>query len=135
MVNVRSGYSLDRVLAMTVTAVQGDWSDFHHRALERVSRVPGVEQAAFVWGTPLTGNDWPGMVEIEGHPVTKPTDRFALPLRAVTSGYFALFRLPIVDGRDVRLTDDRKSPAVAVVNQAFADRYFTGTTPSVRSSG
>ena len=58
--NVQSGYSLDRVLTMTVTAVQGDWSDFHHRALERVSRVPGVQQAAFVWGTPLTGNDWPG---------------------------------------------------------------------------
>lgn len=124
--NVRSGYSLDRVLTMTVTAVQGDWSDFHHRALERVARIPGVQQAAFVWGTPLTGNDWPATVEIEGHPVTKPSDRFALPLRAVTSGYFALLGLPIVDGRDVRSTDDNHNPAVAVVNQAFADRYFAG---------
>jgi len=125
--NVRSGYSLDRVLTMTVTAVQGDWSDFHHRALERVSRVPGVQQAAFVWGTPLTGNDWPAMVEVEGHPVTKPNDRFALPLRAVTPGYFALLGLPVADGRDVRSTDDHGAPAVAVVNQAFADRYFAGT--------
>jgi putative ABC transport system permease protein len=49
-----------------VTSVQGDWSDFHQRALERVSRVPGVQRAAFVWGTPLTGNDWPAMVAIEG---------------------------------------------------------------------
>jgi putative ABC transport system permease protein len=125
--NVRSGYSLDRVLTMTVTAVQGDWSDFHHRALERVSRVPGVQQAAFVWGTPLTGNDWPAMVEIEGHQVTKPSDRFALPLRSVTPGYFALLGLPIADGRDFRSTDDNHgAPAVAVVNQAFADRYFAG---------
>jgi len=125
--NVQTGYSLDRVLAMTVTAVQGDWSDFHHRALERVSQVPGVQRAAFAWGTPLTGNDWPGLLEIEGHPVTKPADRIAVPLRAVTPGYFALLGLKLVDGRDVRDTDDRKAPPVAVVNQALADRYFAGT--------
>ena len=59
---------LDRVLAMTVTAVQGDWSDFHHRALERVSHVPGVQRAAFAWGTPLTGNDWPGLWRSKGIP-------------------------------------------------------------------
>ena len=126
--NVRSGYSLDHVLTMTVTAVQGNWLDFHQRALERVSRVPGVQQAAFVWGTPLTGNDWPALVEIEGHPVAKPGDRFALPLRAVTTGYFALLGLPIAEGRDVRSTDTRDAPEVAVVNQSFADRYFAGTS-------
>jgi putative ABC transport system permease protein len=125
--NVQAGYSLDRVLAMTVTAVQGDWSDFHHRALERVSRVPGVQRAAFAWGTPLTGNDWPGLIEIEGHPGLKPSDRIALPLRSVTPGYFDLLGLKLVEGRDVRDTDDRKAPAVAVVNQALADRYFAGT--------
>jgi putative ABC transport system permease protein len=125
--NVRTGYSMDRVLTMTVTAVQGDWSDFHQRALERVSRVPGVQQAAFAWGTPLTGNDWPGMVELEGHPIAKPADRFALPLRSVTPGYFALLRLTIADGRDFRSTDNRSAPPVAVVNQTLADRYFAGT--------
>ena len=123
--NVRSGYVMDRVLTMTVTAVQGDWSDFHQRALERVAHVPGVQKAAFAWGTPLTGNDWPSTVEIEGHPVTKPSDRFALPLRAVTPGYFTLLGLPILDGRDVRDSDTNGAPAVAVVNQAFAERYFT----------
>jgi putative ABC transport system permease protein len=126
--NVKSGYSIDRVLTMTVTAVQGDWADFHRRALERVSRVPGVQQAAFAWGTPLTGNDWPGLLEIEGHPVARPSDRIAVPLRSVTPGYFALLGLPIEDGRDVRSTDDRQAPGVAIVNRAFAERYFAGTT-------
>ena len=125
---VPTGYSLDHVLTMTVTAVQGNWSDFHQRALERVSRVPGVQQAAFAWGTPLTGNDWPGIVEIEDHPVAQASDRFALPLRSVTPGYFALLGLAIADGRDFRASDTRGAPAVAVVNQAFADRYFAGTT-------
>jgi putative ABC transport system permease protein len=127
--NVRAGYATDHVLAMTVTAVQGDWSDFHLRALERVSAVPGVQQAAFAWGVPLTGNNWPGMIEAEGHPVTKPTDLLSLPLRAVTPGYFTLLGQTITDGRDFRSTDIRKAPPVAVVNQRFADRYFPSAAP------
>ena len=57
---VQSGYNTGRILTMSVTAVQGDWADFHRRALERVSALPGVQYAAFAWGVPLTGNNWPG---------------------------------------------------------------------------
>jgi putative ABC transport system permease protein len=112
-----------------VTSVQGDWADFHHRALERVMAVPGVQKAAFVWGTPLTGNDWPSSLEIEDHPVTTPRDRISQSLRSVTPGYFDLMGVPIVDGRDFRDSDKQKEPRVAIVNQAFADKYFPGSRP------
>ena len=114
---------------MSVTAVHGQWEDFHHRALERVSALPGVEQAAFAWGVPLTGNNWPGFLEIEGQPApAKESDRIAIPLRSATEGYFQLLRVPLIEGRDIRSSDDRKAPAVAVVNKAFADRYFPGSS-------
>jgi putative ABC transport system permease protein len=122
---VRSGYNVEHILTMTVTTVQGDPLDFHRRALERVARISGVQSAAFAWGTPLTGNNWPGNVEIEGQPpAIKASDRISAPLRSVTPGYFQLFGLAITDGRDFRSTDTRKAPSVAVVNQALADRYF-----------
>jgi putative ABC transport system permease protein len=127
--NVRSGYTTSHILTMTVTAVQGDWSDFHLRALQRVSTLPGVQQAAFAWGVPLTGNNWPGTIEIEGRPVTKPSDRLSLPLRAVTPGYFTLLGLAIADGRDFRSSDTRNAPAVAVVNQRLVDRYLFPANP------
>ena len=126
---VTSGYSFDHTLSMTVTAVQGEWMGFHTRALERVSALPGVQHAAFAWGVPLTGNNWPGAVELEGQPpAAKATDRLTVPLRAVTQGYFALLGLAVVDGRDFRATDVREAPRVAIVNQSLADRYFHGTT-------
>jgi putative ABC transport system permease protein len=126
---VASGYSFDHILSMTVTAVQGEWMGFHTRALERVSALPGVQHAAFAWGVPLTGNNWPGAVELEGQPpAAKAADRLALPLRAVTQGYFALLGLTIAEGRDFRPTDAREAPRVAIVNQSLADRYFQGTT-------
>ena len=127
---VQSGYNTSRVLTMSVTAVQGNWADFHHRALERVSALPGVESAAFAWGVPLTGNNWQSAIEIEGQPApTKASDRTIFPLRAVTPGYFALLRMSILDGRDFRDTDTQNAPGVAIVNRALADRYFPQVNP------
>ncbi len=123
--NVQSGYKTGHILTMTVTAVQGDMDGFHRRALERVSALPGVQRAAFAWGVPLTGNNWPATVEIEGQPpALKESDKIAVPLRSITTGYFELLGLKMVDGRDFRGTDDGKAPNVTIVNKALADRYF-----------
>ena len=123
---VESGYSTGHILTMSVTAVQRDkWEDFHRRALERVATLPGVQAVAFAWGVPLTGNSWPATLEIEGQPAaTKDSDRIALPMRAVTPGYFKLLGQTITDGRDFRSTDSGKGTMVAIVNQALVDRYF-----------
>jgi putative ABC transport system permease protein len=130
LARVDSGYNTGQILNMTVTAVQGDWNAFHTRALERVSALPGVEGAAFAWGVPLTGNNWPGTFEFEGQPVVaRPSDAAALPVRSVTPGYFNILRMAITEGRDFRDSDGRNAPSVAIVNRALADRYFPGRSP------
>jgi len=76
---------------MSVTAVQGDWVGFHRRALERVIGASRREVRAFAWGVPLTGNNWPATLEIEGQPAaSKASDQISLPLRSVTQDYFKL---------------------------------------------
>jgi putative ABC transport system permease protein len=123
------GYNVEQVVTMTVTAVQGDWNNFHTLALERVAALSGVTRAAFAWGVPLTGNNWPGRVEIEGQPpVARPSDAVALPVRSVTPGYFDILGIRLVEGRDFRSSDANKAARVAIVNRAFADRYFAGTS-------
>ena len=88
LTHVQAGYDISHILSMTVTAVQGDWIAFHQRALGRVAAVPGVQYAAFAWGVPLTGNNWPAPTEIEGQPVSaKASDRVRLPFRAVTPDF------------------------------------------------
>jgi putative ABC transport system permease protein len=127
---VQSGYGTSHILTATVTAVNGDWFRFHLMALERVAAIPGVEKVAFAWGVPLTGNNWPGQVEIEGQPaLSNASDRIAIPLRAVTPGYFELIGQTISEGRDFRSSDVRNAPGVGVVNQAFMDRYFPHANP------
>jgi putative ABC transport system permease protein len=122
---VQAGYDTSHILSMTVTAVQGDGIAFHRRALDRVAAVPGVEYAAFAWGVPLTGNNWPVPTEIEGQPVpTKDSDRLRLPFRSVTPDFFQLMGFKLIEGRGFRATDTGDHTDVAVVNQAFVDRYF-----------
>jgi putative ABC transport system permease protein len=124
---VPSGFSTSRILTMSVTDVQShaSWAPFHKQALERVAAIPGVQYAAFAWGVPLTGNNWPASMDIEGQPpAAKDSDMIALPLRAATPDYFKLMGLALVDGREFRSTDDEKAPTVAIVNQAFTRRYF-----------
>ncbi len=129
---VPSGYNTKRILTMSVTDVQSwsNWGSFHRHALERVAAIPGVQYAAFAWGVPLTGNNWPATLEIEGQPpAVKESDKTALPLRAVTPDYFKLMGETLLAGREFRATDDDKAPGVAVVNQAFVDRYFPHESP------
>jgi putative ABC transport system permease protein len=125
---VNAGYNTGKILTMSVTALQREHRErlaFDQQALERVSRLPGVENAAFGWGVPLTGNSSPLVVEIEGQPpASKPGEMPVFPERAVTEGYFELLGQPLVAGRDFRSTDHSEAPRVTIVNQAFADRYF-----------
>lgn len=129
---VPSGYNTGGILTMSVTEVQSysTWGTFHRQALERVAALPGVEYAAFAWGVPLTGNNWPATLEIEGQPpAVKESDKAALPFRAVTPDYFELIGVALIEGRGFRPTDDDKAPKVAIVNQAFVDRYFPKENP------
>lgn len=125
--SIQPGYDTRNLLTMSVTAVDGDWQDFHQRALDQVSALPGVEGAAFAWGVPLTGNAWPGRIVVDGFfPPDGGDPTLSIPMRAVTSGYFDLLDQPVTVGRDFRRSDASDAPLVAVVNEAFVERYLGG---------
>jgi putative ABC transport system permease protein len=105
----------------------------HQRVLDRVSKLPGVRHAAFAWGVPLTGNNWPFGLEIEGRPpASKPGDLPVFPVRSVSEDYFNLLGQPLLAGREFRSSDtgDRaNAPLITIINQAMADRYFPQANP------
>ena len=124
------GYDTENILAMTVTTMERQKSaEFHRLALERVATVPGVARAAFAWGVPLTGNKWPGEMEVPGQAVaSKLTDRISVPLRSITEHYFDVMGMRIVEGRSFQESDGPDAPRVAIVNEALAKRYYAGRT-------
>jgi putative ABC transport system permease protein len=129
LANIRPGYDTQNVLTMSVTTVGTNWLGFHQQAMERVSRLPGVKSAAFVWGVPLTGNKWENAFEIEGRPSSGALkDEINLPTRSVTPDYFDALGLKLTEGRAFRVSDDDKAPRVAIINEAAAALYFPGAT-------
>ena len=129
LMNVRPGYDVDNILAVTVTNVTPNtWKEFHTRVLERVSAVPGVSRAAFVWGLPLTGNKWPGTFQLPGQAGTGLASQVRFPLRSITPDYFDLMGITLREGRLFQNSDEEKAPRVAIVNETLAARYFPGGT-------
>jgi predicted permease len=94
------------------------------RLLERVRVVPGVRAAAFSTMVPLGfGGHAMFPARVEGY--TPGQDEVMLVEKVfVSDGYFDLMEIPIVQGRAIRASDRRDGLRVAVVNQAFAQRYW-----------
>lgn len=102
---------------------------FYRTLRERLASLPGVEEASLASWLPLglsgckgTGVRIDGYVRPEGE---NPTYEFAI----VSPSYFETLRIPLLAGRDFTDADDTQAPGVAIVNQAFAQRFWPGQDP------
>lgn len=97
--------------------------------LDSLRATPGVGAAALV-GPGIPTDDWNGLYFIvDGRSDLGKDEPVPLPYHAVTPGYFSLFGVPVVKGRDFTFDDTADSRQVVVVSQAFADRYWPGRDP------
>jgi putative ABC transport system permease protein len=106
-----SGYGEDR----TPQVITG--------ALESLSRIPGVTAVAGTTDPEIAGDNETSNYSIQGY---KPGDdeRMNFEQPRITPGYFATLRQPLLAGREFTAADASGQPRVAVVNLAFAKRFF-----------
>jgi putative ABC transport system permease protein len=101
---------------------------FVDAVLDRLRSAPGVRAAAAGFTSPLTGAPNRG-IGIEGRPPKGPGLEDTADFQVVTPDYFRALGARVVRGRDFDTTDQAATTRVAVVNQAFAERYFPGEDP------
>jgi predicted permease len=113
--------------AYTDTAEQ---KQFFTQAVQRVSAIPGVQAAAISSGLPAARQ---GMgrqsFAIDGKSYSRDQDYPDARWLSVTPGFFATLQLPIVAGRGFTDGDREGSLPVAIVNRAFAAKFFPGADP------
>jgi predicted permease len=98
---------------------------FRRQLLERVSQIPGVKAAAYANTTPLGADISMSGIFSQATTDFRPSNKaFSTYYFQVSPGYFTAAQTPLLEGRDVSLTDTNKAPAVAVVNQEFVRRLF-----------
>jgi predicted permease len=123
-----SGFSSDRIVVMQMRMSSDRALAARPQFLERVSAIPGVESAAFAdWPIPVgTNTDF----AIEGEANDAATlGRQLASYRMVSPDYFSILRIPLPEGRAFNNDDITGRPAVAIINQEMAQRYWRGHSP------
>jgi predicted permease len=107
----RNGYKPERSL------------DFYRQLQEHLDAIPGVESSAFAVVPILTGDEWDNSIAIEGFS-HKPTETPDPHMQFISPDYFKTMNIPLIAGRDFRMSDGAGAPNVCIVNERFAKRYF-----------
>lgn len=102
------------------------------QALDAIRTLPGVD-AATLSVVPLLDNGLLGFaLDVEGYSSRDGT-RARAGGNAVAPGYFRMVGTPLMRGRDFSETDTAGSPRVAIVSEAFVQRYLPKLDPIGRT--
>ncbi len=101
----------------------------YRRIHDSLSSIPGTAGVALCQYSPLSGNEWGSGVWMDGHPAPGLNDDDYASLNRVTPGYFDVIGTAIRKGRGVSQEDTATSRHVAVINEAFAHRFFKNENP------
>ncbi|MFI5126024.1 MAG: ABC transporter permease [Candidatus Acidiferrales bacterium] len=115
---------------------QPELAALYRQIEDRLNRIPGVRGAGLALYNPLT-NNWGEMIEIAGHPPSSETsEESGASWDRVIANYLQNLGVPIVRGRYFTTADNETTAPVAIVNQAFAKRFFkNGEDPLVKHFG
>ncbi|HZQ50620.1 MAG TPA: ABC transporter permease [Bryobacteraceae bacterium] len=90
--------------------------------LDRIRAIPGVESATVALNLPYSHALNTNVGSISGHQITR--DSGLVDESYVASDYFRALEIPLLRGRVLDERDNAHSARVAVVNEAFVDRYI-----------
>ena len=135
--NVDAGYRAEHVATMTLRVPggmlfregQGVLARYFQSMEEEIGRVPGVRVAAIGSDVPLSGQSLTRSFEIAGETAQDPANRPGAHYQMITPSYFDALGIPLVRGRAFTSRDTSTTAPVAIVNEAFAQRYFPARDP------
>lgn len=104
-------------------------TSLYGRIHDSLGSLPGVSAVALCLYSPLSDYNWGTGVWVDGRPAPGPNDDNSASLDRATAGYFAATGNPIVKGRGISEQDTATSRHVAVINQAFARKFFKHEDP------
>jgi putative ABC transport system permease protein len=129
LMHVDPGFDPEHVLVFSVglpsSADPAQQDAFYKQVVDRLRVLPGVQSAGAVSRLPLAGGNSSRSFTIPG------SDRrdYLADIRVSTPGYFLSMGIPLLEGRNFTGHDDEATAHVAVVNQAFAQKFLSGQDP------
>ncbi len=130
---VRLGFNQEKLLVFTLQPRQAGYRDeallaFYGRLFGRLDALPGVRAATFGHVPLIADYTWDTSVLLPGETPATAARHYS-NLQTVRENFFEALGIPRILGRDFSEKDDARAPRVAIVNQAFAGKYFPGQSP------
>ncbi len=138
LLQVNAGFDPTHTLTMEVAlpalppskyADEQEQAAYFKEVLSRLNHSPGVTAAGAVLSLPLTGAEESTDLFIEGRPRPAFEERPNADYTIVTPEYFRAFQIPLLKGRQFSDRDDKDAPAVIMINEALARRYWPDQEP------
>jgi predicted permease len=127
------GFDPDHVLLATFELEPAGYSRaqgvaFDRQLLSALTSLPGVESVTLADFSPLSFTIHTDIVQPDGY-VPQPGESMEISRARVGPDYFRTLGTALRTGRDFSAQDVEDSQPVAIVNQAFAERYWPGKDP------
>lgn len=101
---------------------------FWDQLMTRLQGAAGITSAGAVSVLPFSGAGAQSGIGRGDLPPSRETE-VRTDVQAATPGYFATLGIDLLRGRLFDITDDANHPAVAVVDERFAERFWPGENP------
>jgi putative ABC transport system permease protein len=131
---VNPGFDPHHVLLMDMSlsgerfANTADVSRLVRDARQRINAIPGVEASAMTSWPPLKGRMGLPFIVV-GRPLGNRSSTGDSLWVDASPGYFEVFKIPLLRGRDFTAQDDAASPHVVLINESMAKRYWPNQDP------
>jgi putative ABC transport system permease protein len=132
--SVNTGFVSQQVLTARLTPAgtnyssHADYVRFYNQVLEKVTTLPGVQDAGLINTLPLDKGPTAAF-RVEGRAITTPDKWPGANYRVVTPNYFRAMSIPVVQGRAYTDRDNENVPRVMIINEELAQTVFPGENP------
>jgi predicted permease len=96
---------------------------------DRLRQVPGVRMVAPALYAPMTGDSWNDGIRVAGRPEPGAKEDTSAGWVRVMPGFFETIGTKMALGRPITEDDTATTRKVAVINEAFAKRFFKNQNP------
>jgi len=144
--NLGTGFPAERLVGFNIDPSLNGYTPqqlngFYQQLTDSLGAIPGVKSVAVASMRIMENNEWDSGLTAEGYSPTKADDHPQAYMNQIGPGYFATLGVPIVAGRDFRLTDNHvikradatddfdTTPTTVIINEKFAQRFFAGHNP------
>jgi len=96
---------------------------------DRLLQIPGVRMVAPALYAPMTGDSWNNGIRVQGRPEPGAKEDSSASFARVMPGFFETVGARVVLGRPITQDDTGATRKVAIINEAFARRFFKNQNP------